>query len=57
MAFCRAVDMSPQFLTQLESGKKQVPPRYAVAIEVATKGKVKARDLRPDLPWLARIKL
>lgn len=48
-AFCREIGMTPQFLTQIERGKRPVPPRFAIAIERATGGVVSVHDLRPDI--------
>ena len=48
-AFCREIGMTPQFLSQIERGERPVPPRYAIAIEKATKGAVTTHDLRPDI--------
>ncbi len=39
-ALCKAIGMTPQFLSQVCTGKRPLPPRYAVLIEEATEGKV-----------------
>jgi len=46
---CRAIDMSPPFLTQILKGERPLPARYALAIEQATDGKVRKEQLRPDI--------
>lgn len=48
-ALCKAIGMSPQFLSQVCTGKRPLPPRYAVLIEKKTSGKVKAAELLPDV--------
>ncbi|MEL7893475.1 transcriptional regulator [Vreelandella neptunia] len=48
-ALCKAIGMSPQFLSQVCRGKRPLPPRYAVLIEKKTFGNVKAIDLLPDV--------
>ena len=47
--FCRAVGMTPQFLSQIQTGKRPLPARYAWAIARATGGAVTVHDLRPDI--------
>jgi DNA-binding transcriptional regulator YdaS (Cro superfamily) len=47
-AFCRAIGMKHQFWTQIKSGKRSLPPRYAFIIEKVTAGNVKAIDLIPE---------
>lgn len=48
-ALCKAIGMTPQFLSQVCTGKRPLPPRYAVLIEEVTGGKVMAADLLPDV--------
>lgn len=48
-AFCRAIGMKEQFLTQILNGVKRVPPRYALAIEKVTKGRITRQQIRPDI--------
>lgn len=48
-AFCRAVGMKPQFLTNILSGKKTITPRYALEIEKVTNKRVTRQQLRPDI--------
>lgn len=36
---------------QWTKGYKQVPVERCIPIEMATKGEVKAEELRPDHPW------
>ena len=31
--------------------KRSIPVKHALQIEILSKGKIKARDLRPDLKW------
>lgn len=37
--------------------KRSIPIKYAVEIEQLTKGKIKAKELRPDIKWLSSLKL
>ncbi|RKR02619.1 YdaS antitoxin of YdaST toxin-antitoxin system [Kushneria sinocarnis] len=48
-ALCKAIGMTPQFLSQVCTGKRPLPPRYAVLIEEVTGGEVTAADLLPDV--------
>ncbi|WP_092522506.1 YdaS family helix-turn-helix protein [Onishia taeanensis] len=48
-ALCKAIGMTPQFLSQVCTGKRPLPPRYAVLIEEVTGGEVTASDLLPDV--------
>ena len=48
-ALCKAIGMTPQFLSQVCTGKRPLPPRYAVLIEEATEGNVTAADLLPGV--------
>ncbi|MGP9499565.1 transcriptional regulator [Halomonas sp. AOP43-D1-4] len=48
-ALCKAIGMSPQFLSQVCRGKRPLPPRYAVLIEKKTFGSVKAAELLPGV--------
>ena len=48
-AFCRAIGMKEQFLTQIERGERKISPRYAFAIQQITNGAVTIHDLRPDV--------
>ena len=48
-ALCKAIGMTPQFLSQVCTGKRPLPPRYAVLIEKVTGGKVTAAELLPDV--------
>jgi len=47
--FCRSIGMSPQFLPQILSGKRPLPPRFAIQIERATNCRVTRYELRPDI--------
>jgi DNA-binding transcriptional regulator YdaS (Cro superfamily) len=48
-AFCLAIGMKPQFLTQIENSTRPIPPKYALAIERVTEGRVSRHQLRPDI--------
>jgi len=48
-ALCRAIGMTPQFLSQVCTGKRPLPPRYAVLIEEVTGGNVTAAELLPEV--------
>ena len=37
--------------------KLPIPIKHAVKIEELTQGKIKAKDLRPDLKWLSSLKI
>lgn len=47
--FCQAIGMTPQFLSQIESNKRPLPPKFALKIEQVTEGKVTRQQLRPDI--------
>ncbi|HMW73099.1 MAG TPA: YdaS family helix-turn-helix protein [Cellvibrionaceae bacterium] len=47
--FCRAVGMTPQFLSQIEAKKRPLPPKFALKIEQVTNGAIKREQLRPDI--------
>ena len=49
--FAKAIDRSPQFVSQLRSGGRQVPAELCPLIELATGGKVRCEELRPDVNW------
>lgn len=48
-ALCKAIGMTPQFLSQVCTGKRPLPPRYAVLIEEVTGGKITAAELLPEV--------
>lgn len=48
-AFCRAIGMKPQFLWQILSDLRPLPPRYCIPIEEVTGGAVTRYELRPDI--------
>ncbi|MGE4534684.1 transcriptional regulator [Halomonas sp.] len=48
-ALCKAIGMTPQFLSQVCTGKRPLPPRYAVLIEEVTGGRVTAEELLPEV--------
>lgn len=46
-ALALALGESPAFVNKIAKGEKQVPLEWCAKIEVATKGQVTRRDLRP----------
>lgn len=48
-AFCAAIGMKPQFLTQIENGTRGISARYALAIERVTEKRITRQQLRPDI--------
>lgn len=48
-AFCAAIGMKPQFLTQIEKCDRPLPVRFAIRIERATDGAVPCHRLFPDV--------
>jgi DNA-binding transcriptional regulator YdaS (Cro superfamily) len=50
-ALASAIERSPQFISQLLKGDRQVPAELCPVIERATAGQVRCEDLRPDIPW------
>lgn len=46
-ALARALGVTPQAVSQWVKGTRPVPPRHAIAIELATG--VSRHDLRPDI--------
>lgn len=47
-ALAAQLEVSISYLSQMASGATAISPARAVAIEVATGGKVTRKDLRPD---------
>lgn len=47
----RQIDVSVPTVHQWITGVRRVPTERAIRIEAATEGKVRAEDLRPDVPW------
>jgi len=48
-AFAKAVGVHPTFVSQWVTGRRPVPPRYCIPIEIAVRGAVTRHDLRPDI--------
>ena len=48
-ALAEAIGVFPQALHQWVSGKRPVPAKHCIAIEIATGGAVTRHDLRPDV--------
>lgn len=46
---CRAIGMSPSFLTQILKGDRPLPPRFALEIDRVTDGRITKESLRPDI--------
>lgn len=46
-ALAKAVNAAPQFVSQWVTGRRPVPPKFALAIEAVTG--VSRHDLRPDV--------
>lgn len=47
----RVLDVSPVMVSQWARGAKQVPVSRCPDIERATRGRVTAEELRPDVRW------
>lgn len=47
----KACDLTQAAISQYRTGAKRPSAETAIRIELATKGEVKADDLRPDIPW------
>lgn len=47
----KACDLTQAAISQYRTGSKRPSAEVAIRIEEATKGQVKAEDLRPDVPW------
>lgn len=47
----KLIDVSVPTVHQWITGVRRVPTERAIRIEEATKGQVKAEELRPDVPW------
>ena len=45
--FCRAMDVAPQFLTQIEKGHRPIPPK--MARKLYEKHGVSLHSIRPDI--------
>jgi len=49
VALARAVGVSPQAVNQWVAGRRPIPVRLAIRIEILTKGKITCRQLLPHL--------
>lgn len=49
--FARKAETSIGFLRKAISVKQKLGEGICIRIEAATEGKVRAEDLRPDVPW------
>lgn len=47
--------ISSEAITNWKSGRRNIPPLRAIEMAQLTKNKIKASDLRPDLPFLKSI--
>jgi DNA-binding transcriptional regulator YdaS (Cro superfamily) len=47
----KAVDLTQAAISQYVKGSKRPSAEVAIRIEAATQGKVRAEDVRPDVPW------
>lgn len=50
-ALASAIARSPQFVSQLLRGDRDVPAELCPVIERETKGAVRCEEMRPDVPW------
>ena len=50
-SLARIIEVSVPTVHQWSTGVRRVPTDRAIQIEAATKGAVRAEDLRPDVPW------
>lgn len=50
-ALASAINRSPQFVSQLLKGERNVPAELCPDIERATSGEVRCEQLRPDVAW------
>lgn len=51
LKFAARSRISIGFLRKVVNESRQASPHLCVRIELATKGRVKVEQLRPDLPW------
>ncbi len=49
-----ALDITPQYVYHFYTYDRKMPLEYALMCEDLTKGEVKAKELRPDLPILKK---
>jgi len=47
----KAIDVPPQSVLFWRNGERRVPAEYCPRIELATNGRVRCEDLRPDVAW------
>lgn len=50
-ALATAIDLSPQMVSFMRKGERQVPPEKCPVIERETGGAVRCEELRPDVAW------
>lgn len=50
-ATAEAMDCSQARISKLANGQSPITADIAIEIQMLTKGKVKASDLRPDIKW------
>ncbi|MDA8095289.1 MAG: Cro/CI family transcriptional regulator [Betaproteobacteria bacterium] len=50
-SLARKLDISPALISQWRTGVRPIPVKRCSAIELATKGAIHRRDLRPD-DWM-----
>lgn len=48
-ALAKAIGTTPQFVWQWAKGRRPIPPRFAIAIEDATKGAVTRYQISPQV--------
>lgn len=47
----KAVELTQAAISQYVTGNKRPSAEVAIRIEAATDGKVRAEEVRPDVPW------
>ena len=47
LAFCKAVGLSPQYLNQIESGLRPIPPKVAIALNRLHN--ISLHEMRPEI--------
>ena len=47
----KALGTSEAYISQLAHGHRRITEGNAIRIEIATDGKVRCEDLRPDVEW------
>jgi DNA-binding transcriptional regulator YdaS (Cro superfamily) len=49
--FAQVIDLSPQMVSFMRKGERQVPAEKCPLIERVTKYRVRCEELRPDVAW------